>query len=166
MPYSLPPALPAASRTPRIKAALLLALLAGLGGCAQMEAAQRDRLRADATSMLSSGPPTNTRELVQAALRQHLSRPDTFVDGLIGPPRPGSQNVVTVVRGQAIESSRRTTAVGWVVCTRYGARSVFGREFRENTAVLISAQGEVTAVEPYASACARMPAEMMETLTL
>ncbi|MGX9962415.1 hypothetical protein ACVFYP_03775 [Roseomonas sp. F4] len=163
MSYRVPPA-PSPFRASR--AALLLALLIGLGGCAQMEERHRERLRGDATSMLSNGPPPNYRELVQAAIRQRLSRPDSFVDGLIGSPRPGSQNVVSVVNGRVMESSRRTTAVGWVVCTRYGARSVFGREFQENTAVLISAQGEVTSVDSNAPTCARMPATMMEPLTL
>ncbi|WP_439597268.1 hypothetical protein [Falsiroseomonas sp.] len=166
MPVPSSPTLAGGSRTARAGGTLLLALLLGLGGCAQMEQAQRDRLKVDAASMRTSGPPKDVREVVQGALRRHLSRPDSFVDGLIGPPMRGSQNMVLVRNGQVVESTRRTTAVGWVVCTRYGARSLFGSEFRESTAVLISAQGEVTAIEPNAAQCVRMPAEMMEPLTL
>jgi hypothetical protein len=152
----------------RVRAALLLAALGGLGGCEAAIAARQERMKNDAVAMRSSGAPKDYRELVQVALRRHLARPDTFAGGLIGPPRQGATSSVLTQGGRTLEHTRQTTAVGWVVCARYSARSIFGYEVKSDSAVFINAQGAVTDVHSHSGGqpCAAMPDSLMEPFTL
>jgi hypothetical protein len=152
----------------RVRAVLLLATLGGLGGCQAAIAARQERLQNDAAAMRSTGAPKDYRELVQVALRRHLARPDTFAGGLIGPPRQGATSSVLTQGGRPLEHTRQTTGVGWVVCARYNARSIFGYEVRSDSAVFINAQGAVTDIQSHSGgqSCARIPDALMEPFTL